>query len=420
MTSRERVITALNHKEPDRIPMDFGGTAVTGMHVNIVIALRDHYGLEKRPVKVHEPYQMLSLIEDDLQTALGIDVEGVYAAETLFGFRNESWKPWRMDSGVEVLVSEHFKTTKDKNGDTLIYPKGDLSAPPSGRLPKDGFFFDTIVRQDPIDEDKLNPEDNLEEFGPISKRDLRYFDEAAKAAALTGRGVMATFGGTAFGDIALVPAPFLKYPKGIRDIEEWYVSTLTRPSYIHKIFEKQTEIALANLEKIRGQVSDRVQAVFICGTDFGTQLSTFCSIETFRSLYAPYYKQVNAWIHKNTAWKTFKHSCGAVETLIPAFIEAGFDILNPVQCSAAGMEGEKLKAKYGPDIVFWGGGVDTQKTLMFGTPAAVRREVLDRCKVFGKGGGFIFNAVHNIQANVPTQNVVALFDAFKEFHGARG
>jgi hypothetical protein len=400
--------------------MDFGGTAVTGMHVNIVIALRDHYGLEKRPVKVHEPYQMLGLIEDDLQTALGIDVEGVYAAETLFGFRNESWKPWRMDSGVEVLVSEHFKTTKDKNGDTLIYPKGDLSAPPSGRLPKNGFFFDTIVRQDPINEDKLDPEDNLEEFGPISKRDLRYFGEATKAAALTGRGVMATFGGTAFGDIALVPAPFLKYPKGIRDIEEWYVSTLTRPSYIHKIFEKQTEVALANLEKIRGQVSDRVQAVFICGTDFGTQLSTFCSVETFRSLYAPYYRQVNAWIHKNTAWKTFKHSCGAVETLIPAFIEAGFDILNPVQCSAAGMEGEKLKAKYGPDIVFWGGGVDTQKTLMFGTSAAVRREVLDRCQVFGKGGGFIFNAVHNIQANVPTQNVVALFDAFKEFHGARG
>jgi hypothetical protein len=420
MTSRERVITALNHKEPDRIPMDFGGTAVTGMHVNIVIALRDHYGLAKRPVKVHEPYQMLGLIEDDLQTALGIDVEGVYAAETLFGFRNESWKPWRMDSGVEVLVSEHFKTTKDKNGDTLIYPKGDFSAPPSGRLPKDGFFFDTIVRQDPIDEDKLNPEDNLEEFGPISKRDLRYFDEATKAAALTGRGVMATFGGTAFGDIALVPAPFLKHPKGIRDIEEWYVSTLTRPSYIHKIFEKQTEIALANLEKIRGQVSDRVQAVFICGTDFGTQLSTFCSVETFRSLYAPYYKQVNVWIHKNTAWKTFKHSCGAIETLIPAFIEAGFDILNPVQCSAAGMEGEKLKAKYGPDIVFWGGGVDTQKTLMFGTPAEVRKEVLGRCEVFGKGGGFIFNAVHNVQANVPIQNVVAMFDAFKEFHGARG
>ncbi|MDP2915927.1 MAG: uroporphyrinogen decarboxylase family protein [Candidatus Aminicenantes bacterium] len=419
MTSKERVLRALNHKEPDRIPMDFGGTAVTGMHVAIVSALRDRYSLEKRPVKVHEPYQMLGLIEDDLQRALGLDVEGVYAVETMFGFRNENWTPWRLDSGLEVLVSEHFKTTKDANGDTLVYPKSDLSAPPSARLPKDGFFFDTIVRQEPIDDAKLDPADNLEEFGPISDRDLDYFDEATKAAAQTGRAVIATFGGLAFGDIALVPAPFLKYPKGIRDIEEWYISTLTRPSYVHAIFEKQTEIALANLEKIAARVGDRVQAVFVCGTDFGTQQSTFCSADTFRSLYAPYYKRVNAWIHKHTAWKTFKHSCGAVKTLIPAIIEAGFDILNPVQCSAAGMDPAALKAEYGSDLVFWGGGVDTQKTLMFGTPAAVRGEVLSRCEIFGRGGGFIFNAVHNIQANVPIANVTAMFDAFREFHGMR-
>jgi len=417
MTSKERVLRALEHKEPDRIPMDFGGTAVTGIHVNIVSALRDVYGLEKRPVKVHEPYQMLGLIEGDLQRVLGLDVEGVYAAETMFGFRNENWKPWRLDNGLEVLVSGHFETTKDTNGDTLVYPKSDRSAPPSARLPKDGFFFDTIIRQDLIDEAKLDPDDNLEEFGPISDRDLDYFDEAAKAAAGTGRAVIATFGGLAFGDIALVPAPFLKYPKGIRDIEEWYVSTLTRPSYVHAIFEKQTEIALTNLEKIAARVGDRVQAVFVCGTDFGTQQSTFCSADTFRSLYAPYYKQVNAWIHEHTAWKTFKHSCGAVKTLIPAIIESGFDILNPVQCSAAGMDPAALKAEYGSDLVFWGGGVDTQKTLMFGTPAAVREEVFRRCEIFGRGGGFIFNAVHNIQANVPVANVAAMFDAFREFSG---
>jgi len=251
MTSKERVLRALDHKEPDRIPMDFGGTAVTGIHVNIVSALRDVYGLEKRPVKVHEPYQMLGLIEDDLQRALGLDVEGVYAAETMFGFRNENWKPWRLDNGLEVLVSGHFETIRDTNGDTLVFPKSDRSAPPSGRLPKDGFFFDTIVRQEPIDEAKLDPADNLEEFGPISDRDLDYFDKAARAAAQTGRAVIATFGGLAFGDIALVPAPFLKYPKGIRDIEEGYISTLTRRSYVHAVFDKQTEIALANLEKIR-------------------------------------------------------------------------------------------------------------------------------------------------------------------------
>jgi uroporphyrinogen-III decarboxylase len=123
---------------------------------------------------------------------------------------------------------------------------------------------------------------------------------------------------------------------------------------------------------------------------------------------------VNGWIHAHTPWKTFKHSCGAVATLIPAVIEAGFDILNPVQCSAAGMDAETLKAEYGADLVFWGGGVDTQKTLMFGTPEAVRAEVLRRVEIFGQGGGFVFNAVHNIQANVPVPNVIALFDALKD------
>jgi uroporphyrinogen-III decarboxylase len=123
---------------------------------------------------------------------------------------------------------------------------------------------------------------------------------------------------------------------------------------------------------------------------------------------------MNDWIHKHTTWKTFKHSCGAVRTLIPAFIESGFDILNPVQVSAAGMEAEKLKADFGKDVVFWGGGVDTQKTLAFGRPEEVRAEVLRRCEILGKGGGFVFNAVHNIQANVPVRNIVAMFDALKE------
>jgi uroporphyrinogen-III decarboxylase len=417
MTSKERVLAALNHKQPDRIPVDFGATAVTGIHVKIVGALRAHYGLGGGPVKVHEPYQMLGLVEEDLKQALGLDINGVFPPETMFGFRNVNWKPFRLDDGTEVLVSELFRTIKDDKGDTLIYPKGDTTAPPSGRLPKDGFFFDTIIRQPPVVEDKLDPADNFEEFGPISDADLDHFDKAAREAAASPRAVMANFGGTAIGDIALVPAPFLRNPKGIRDVEEWYVSTLTRPAYVHAIFEKQTEFALANLAKIAARVGDRVQSVFLCGTDFGTQLSTFCSIKAFRSLYMPYYKKLNDWIHAHTPWKTFKHTCGAVEALIPSLIESGFDILNPVQVSAAGMDAGKLKEKYGRDIVFWGGGVDTQKTLMFGTPAAVRAEVFERCRIFGRGGGFIFNAVHNIQANVPVPNVVALFEALREVNG---
>jgi hypothetical protein len=417
MRHKERILTALQHKEPDAVPIDFGATAVTGIHVSCVAALRDFCGLEKRPVKVHEPYQMLGWVDDDLKEAMGIDAEGATPPKTMFGFPNDRWKSWRTPQGLEVLVAEGFVTTVDQNGDILIYPEGDAAAPPSGRMPKGGYFFDTIIRQEPIDEDRLDPQENLEEFGPISEQDLAWITGEVARAAATGRAVVATFGGTAFGDIALVPAPFMKHPKGIRDVAEWYVSTAARRDYVHKIFSAQCEFALANLARIHSAVGDAVDVAFVCGTDFGTQSSSFCSVETFRELYFPYYKQVNDWIHRHTTWCTFKHSCGSVERFIPSFVEAGFDILNPVQCSAAGMGAEHLKSMFGDRIVFWGGGVDTQKVLPFGTPEEVRAQVLERCRVFARGGGFVFNTIHNVQARTPVENIAAMINAVHEFSG---
>lgn len=417
MTSYERVLASLNHHQPDKVPVDFGATPVTGMHVRIVSALRDHFGLEKRIVKAYEPYQMLGLVEADLQEALGVDVEGVSAYETMFGYPNKNWKPWQFHDGFTVLVSGHFMTTVDADGSYLVYPEGDVNALPSARMPVGGYFFDSIIRQDPIDEHTLDPDDNLEEFGPLKEKAISYFDIETARAQKTGRAVLVNFGGTALGDIALVPAPFLKHPKGIRDIQEWYISTLTRQDYIHEIFEKQTQIALKNLEAMNAKVGQRMTVIFLCGTDFGTQTSTFCSVDVFRSLYMPYYRRVNDWIHTHTGWKTLKHSCGAVEPLISSFIESGFDILNPVQVSASGMDPEHLKNEYGKDIVFWGGGVDTQHTLMFGTPHDVRKQVLKLCEIFSRDGGFVFNAVHNVLGNVPVENVVAMLEALKEFNG---
>jgi len=414
--SRERLITALNHKQPDRIPIDFGGTAVTGMHVSCVAGLREYYGLEKHPVRVHEPFQMLGLIEDDLADAMGLDVVGVFPRSTMFGFPADNWKGWRLN-GLEIEVPGNFNTTVDAKGDTLIYPEGDTSVPPSGRMPQGGYFFDAIVRQEPFQEETLNAEDNMEEFSVITQEELDHLVRSAHAAAATGRGVIATFGGTAFGDIALVPAPSLKHPKGIRDITEWYVSTSSRQDYVHKIFERECEIGIQNLERIHAALGDTVQAMFVCGTDFGTQTSAFCSVKTFRNLYFPYYKRVNDWVHSHTTWKTFKHSCGSVAKFLRSFIEAGFDILNPVQCSATGMEPEGLKANFGDSLVFWGGGVDTQKIMPFGTPAEVREQVLRRCEIFSPGGGFVFNGTHNIQAATPIENIVAMLDAVHEFNG---
>ncbi len=419
MTSRERVLAALAHREPDRVPVDFGSTAVTGIHVSCVADLRDHYGLEKRPVRCHEPYQMLGWIDEDLKQAMGIDVEGVFPFDTMFGFRNENWKEWRTGWGQVILVPEGFRTTTDADGATLMYPEGDTTVPPSGKMPRGFYFFDSTVRQEPIDEDRLNPEDNCEEFKPVSDAYLRHLARAVPTAAATGRAVMAGFGGTAFGDIALVPAPFLKHPKGIRDVTEWYVSTASRRGYVHAVFRRQCDAGLANLAKIHAVVGESVDTVFVCGTDFGTQTSSFCSAATFRELYMPYYKEVNGWIHRNTTWKTLKHSCGAVAKFIPEFIESGFDILNPVQCSAAGMDPRRLKSEFGDRIVFWGGGIDTQHTLPFGTPEEVRAQVLERCEVFSRSGGFIFDAVHNVQAGTPATNIVAMIEAVQEFNGRK-
>jgi len=417
MTSRERVAAAISHQEPDRVPLDLGGCATTGMQVDTVYRLRQTLKLDppRTPVKVTEPYQMLGEIKPDLMAALGIDVVGLGKPSTMFGFKNQGWKPWQTFEGTPVLVPEGFNTEPDENGDILMYPEGDRSVPPSGRMPKGGFYFDSTRRQPPFQEDQLNVEDNLEEFGAISDEDLECFRrEAERLFTQTDKALLANFGGTAFGDIALVPAPWLKHPKGIRDVEEWYVSTATRRNYVYKIFERQCEIALKNLERIYQAVGDRVTAVFTTGTDFGAQNGPFISPQAYRELFKPFNKQVNDWIHKSTPWKSFIHSCGSVRMLIPDFIEAGFDILNPVQCSAAGMVPAELKREYGKDLTFWGGGVDTQRTLPFGTPDEVRKEVRERLKTFGTGGGYVFNTTHNVQARVPVENVLAMYDTLRE------
>jgi len=419
MNSRERVILALNHEEPDRVPLDLGGSPTTGMHVSTVYALRQALKLDPpgTPVKVIEPYQMLGEIKPDLWEALGVDIAGLNSPTTMFGFKNEKWKPWRLFDGTPVLVPEKFNTEPDAEGNILMYPQGDRNAPPCARMPKGGFYFDALDRQKrPLDWDRLDPRENVEEYGPISSEELEYYRrEAEQLYGQTDKAVFANFGGTGFGDIALVPGLQLKHPKGIRGVKEWYMCHVRRPDYIFKVFELQCEIALENLEKIYKAVGNRVTVVFVTGTDFGTQNGPIMSNKTYRKLYLPFHKRVNDWIHENTEWKTFIHSCGSIEPLIKDFIEAGFDILNPVQTSATNMDPQKLKTKYGGKITFWGGGVDTQQTLPFGTAEQVRKEVHERIRIFAPGGGFVFNTIHNVQPKVSIKNILAMYKAVREY-----
>lgn len=398
--------------------MDFGGGFQTGVHVSVVYQLRQALGLDApgTPVKVVEPYQMLGEIDSDLAAALDVDAVSLHGTGTMFGFPAADFKEWRLHDGTPVLVPGAFNTDYSSDGALLQYPENDRTCAPSAKMPEGGHFFDALMRQPPLDEETLDPTDNLEEFGPVSGAELEIY--AARARMLydgTDRALFCTFGGLTFGDIALVPATFLKHPKGIRDIEEWYVSLVMRPDYIRAVFERQAEIAVENLARLYAAVGNLVCVVQTNGTDFGTQNGPFCSAETYRELFLPYQKRVNGWIHAHTPWKTFMHCCGSIVPLLDGIAEAEFDILNPVQCSATGMEPATLKKRYGGVFTFWGGGVDTQKTLPFGTPQQVRDEVRRRVETFAPGGGFVFSSIHNVQALTPVANLLALFETLKEY-----
>jgi hypothetical protein len=418
MTSRERIQTACSHHQPDKLPVDFGGGFQTGIHVSIVYRLRQALGLDRpgTPVKVVEIYQMLGEIAPDLQAALGVDTVSLHGTGTMFGFPQTGFKEWQLADGTPVLVPNDFNTQYEPNGDLLQWPANDRSVPPSGRMPAGGHFFDAIIRQESLDELKLNPADNTEEFERVPEDELEHFHRLTEQLATsTDKALFCTFGGLTFGDIALVPATFLRNPKGIRDIEEWYVSTVSRPGYLKAVFERQAEVAIANLERLHAAIGDSAAIIQTNGTDFGTQNGPFLSVATYRDLFLPYQKRINGWIHHHTPWKTFMHCCGGIAPLLDAVVEAEFDILNPVQCSAKGMDARVLKQHYGDQLVFWGGGVDTQRTLPFGKPQEVRDQVRERIEIFGPGGGFVFCTIHNIQANTPIQNVLAMFEVVQEY-----
>ena len=216
LTGRQRVLKTLNYQEVDRVPVDLGGTPCSGAHVSVIAGLRRALGLDKagEPVKLVEPYQMLGEVAADLRAALGIDVVALPSPRNMFGFENAGWKKWRTFDGTDCLVPAKFNTKPEPSGDILMYPQGDKSAKPSARMPKGGYYFDSIIRQKPIDDAKLDPADNLEEFQPINEEDLAYYErKAAELYDNTDLAVAAAFGGTAFGDIALVPAPGSKTPR---------------------------------------------------------------------------------------------------------------------------------------------------------------------------------------------------------------
>ncbi|MBC5649314.1 uroporphyrinogen decarboxylase family protein [Christensenella tenuis] len=419
LDSRERLIKTINHEDPGKVVVDMGSTTVTGIQAHALRLLREKMGLEEKPVKVNEPFQLLGMIEEDTRECLGIDVVGIDPNYTVYGFENKDWKPWTLPSGDPVEVAGGFEVKEGPDREIYMFPCGDRNTKPCAVLMEGGYFFNNITRiRKPYDEATSSArEDFKNDFAVLSEHKLRNVEEKVNYYYNnTGYGMIYSSILTAMGDMGFLQGPAVKEPDGIRDPQEWLLAYYTAPDYVHDCYEMQAEIAIENAKLLKEATGDKMQVMMVSGTDFGTQNGPYISKDMFREFYLKPFQKVNGWIHENTNWKVFFHTCGSIVELLPDLYEAGVDILNPVQCSAEGMDPVMLKQQWGDRFVFWGGGVDTQKTLPFGTPEEVYEEVSQRLGIFAPGGGFVFNTIHNVQGPTDAENLEAMFAAIADYN----
>lgn len=378
------------------MPIDLGGTRQSGIAASTYHRLKRRLEMES-PTRVFDVYQMLAEVERPIMERFGADVVGLNRADVAFGIRNEQWKPWRLFDGTPVEVPGWFAPVAEPSGDLVLLRDGQ----PIARMPQGGFYFDRTEKfpgAAHIELDGYEPP-------RLSSQDLVHY--RAQAEAL--------YQNTDFAIVAPLGPPYeLFYGLGTGDFEMWMITLASEPEYVERLYDKLVTAWLDNLERFVEAVGDRVQ-VLQFNDDFGTQHSLFLSVEMFRRLIMPFYKRGLDWIHAHTRMKVFLHSDGAIFPLIPSLIEMGVDILNPVQTSATGMDARELKRQFGDRIVFWGGSLDCQKTLPYGTVDDVRSEVQFHLETFAPGGGYVFAPVHNIQAGVPPENVVAMYDTARAF-----
>lgn len=422
MNSRERVIEAINHRQPDRVPVDFAATDLTGINASSLYKLREYLSLPSHPIVIKEMLQMLGVVEDDVRQIIKSDIIGLSSQYNFVGIKDSNeYVDFTMIDGTPTKMFKGTVFSTDDEGNIFTYPQGDNTVPASAYMPPTGYFFDNIERSKSFEEITLNPKEDFANIQSIlSDEDASYFEKESKRLYEdTDQAIIGNYGAASLGDVAHIPGAALKDPKGIRRLTEWLMAHIIYPDYIEEVHELHTETALKNYEIYRQAVGNNIQVIMVSGTDYGTQVGSYISPELFKKMYKPRYQRVNDWIHKNTNWKTFYHSCGSIIDFLDDFVEMGVDIINPVQFSAKGMDPVFLKEKYGNSLVFWGGGVDTQNTLPFGTPDEVAAEVTSRLELLSKSGGYIFSTIHNIVANIPPENIMAMYNAVEKFNGVK-
>ncbi|MCX8068861.1 MAG: methyltransferase [Anaerolineae bacterium] len=398
MNPRERLQTALNHREPDRVPIDLGATPVTSISAVAYARLKRYLGIDDEPVRVADILLQLAEVEEPVRRRFGVDVVGLPVLEPLPGVRNTRWKPWRLPNGTPAFISADFEPEVTPRGDLLIRA-ADSSV--SHWMAAGTYHF--VPKEAPLA--RASRED-LERWMPprISDEELDFLHRAARRLyEETDYALFGWFGGSLFEGAQFA-----------RGWVQWMRDLKHDPGFAAALVEKLYQAARENLERYLDAVGEYVDVVGF-GDDFGTQQGLQISPDLYRRLFQPYHRELYGLVHARTRARVFLHSCGAIHDLIPDLIEAGVDILNPVQTSAAKMEPERLKREFGDRLVFWGGACDPQGALSRGTPEEVAAEVRRRLEIFAPGGGYIFAPIHDLQHDVPPENIVAMYDAALRF-----
>jgi len=410
MNSRERVLKAVRHEPPDRVPIDLSGTRASGINASVYRRLKERMGL-RTPTKIFDTMQILAEVEAEVLQRLHVDVvpldagaAGWAAQEAAAGVRRHLF------DGTEVTFPPGTEISEDGRGAWILH---DQRGAPVAQMPKNGFYFDFIRptmsgrRIDPkaFQPPRTVPDEQLEQLARRAEYLWRNTDKA-----ILGWGASISL-------VGLSSLLSTNITQGALD--EWLCMLVAEKETAHDMMGRYVDSVIECMRLYRQAVGERCFAWGIASDDAGTQRGEVISPALFAEMIKPHYRRLCDWVHAHTPWKTFLHSCGSIYHYLPHWIEAGVDILNPVQISAANMEPERLKREFGDKLVFWGGGCDTQKVLPLGTPEEVREHVRRNLESLGAGGGYVFTQVHNIQHNVPAENIEAMFDAAYEFGGRR-
>lgn len=413
MTSRDRVLKALSHEETDRVPVDFGAMRSTGIMSIAYSRLTEHLGLEHDTLQ-YDLVQGLAHPHEEILDRFGVDV---LDAGRAWYDRPEDWRDWTLQDGAPAKVPAWFDPEPDGEGGWRV--RGD-EGQVVGVMPKSQAYITQTYW--PLSDDAHGLSARTLEDLPYHMSQVTWsrlgcppwhpgFDESrwaemrARIADLRGktdRALMCAFGGN-----------LLEWGQFLRGFGRFMLDLVERPRDAHMLFDALLDLHLRNADRFCEAVGDLVEVVHT-GDDLGTQHGPQISPAMHREFFLPRQKRLNERIHEKSQMKVFFHSCGGIYPLIAHLIEAGVDILNPVQTACADMQPERLKREFGTDLVFWGGGCETQSTLVYGTPEDVRRQVRERVDIFGAGGGFVFNQIHNVLNGVPPENVVAMFEAAQE------